>query len=310
VVETIRFGGYQSAASVHSRAIAVFARALERRLGSEVVTEITLNVADRGHKAADLLTLVERGEIDLCYFSSSYLAGRVPNLEIVDIPFEIGSREQAHAAWDGALGERLKAAVAGATGYRALAFWDNGIRHISNRARPIFSPADCRGLRIRTQHNSLHQEIFRALGFEPVAIDPSELPGAVRDGRVDAQENPLTNLVNFGMHEHHPHVSLSAHLFGVAPVLANGARYEAWPEMVRTGVDVALAEATRAQRSFARGDDVLCLAMLERSGNQVLEFSQDTRRAFATAIAPVAEAARRRLPPDLIRLLHGAARRS
>jgi TRAP-type transport system periplasmic protein len=147
VIETVRFGGYQSAASVHSRAIAVFAEALERRLGGEVAIEITLNVADRGHKAADLLTLLERGEIDLCYFSSSYLARRAPELEIVDVPFEIGSREQAHAAWDG------------------------------------------------------------ALGFEPVAIDPSDLPGAVRDGRVDAQENPLTNLVNFGMHQHHPHVS-------------------------------------------------------------------------------------------------------
>jgi tripartite ATP-independent transporter DctP family solute receptor len=306
VVETIRFGGYQSAASVHSRAIAVFAEALERQLGGEVAIEITLNVAERGHKAADLLTLVERGEIDLCYFSSSYLAGRVPELEIVDIPFEIASREQAHAAWDGALGERLKVAIAGATGYRALAFWDNGIRHISNGARPIRSPSDCRGLRIRTQDNMLHQDAFRALGFEPVAIDPSELPGAVRDGRIDAQENPLTNLVNFGMHEHHPHVSLSAHLFGVAPVLANRARYEAWPEVVRTSVESALAEATQAQRSFAREDDLVCLATLEKAGNQVIELSEDARRVFATAIEPVAEAARRRLDPGLLDLLRAA----
>ena len=110
------------------------------------------------------------------------------------------------------------------TGYRALAFWDNGIRHLSNRARPIRAPADCAGLRLRTQHNAFHQAVFRALGFEPVAIDPSELPAAVAGGHVDAQENPLTNLVNFKIHEHHPHVTLSAHLFGVAPVLVNRAR--------------------------------------------------------------------------------------
>lgn len=308
MLETIRFGGYQSAASVHSRAIEVFARALERRLGDEVAIEITLNVADQGRKAADLLSLVEKGETDLCYFSSSYLAARVPELEVMDVSFEIGSREQAHAAWDGALGERLKAAIAAATGYRALAFWDNGIRHISNRARPIRKPSDCRGLRIRTQHNALHQEAFRALGFEPVAIDPSELPGAIRDGRVDAQENSLTNLVNFAIHEHHPHVSLSAHLFGVAPVLANRARYEAWPEAVRKCVDAALAEATEAQRSFASEDDRSCLAELEKAGNQVLELSEDARRAFATAIAPVAEVARRRLGPGLTDLLRAALR--
>ncbi|MGH6897810.1 MAG: TRAP transporter substrate-binding protein, partial [Geminicoccaceae bacterium] len=226
----IRFGGYQSAASVHTRAIAVFARALEARLGDQVAVEITANVGELGHKAKGLLQLVADGALDMCYFSSSYLAGRVPALGALDLPFVVEERERLHAALDGALGRYLQAAIAEVTGYLALAFWDNGIRHLSNRARPIRGPGDCRGLRIRTQHNAFHQEVFRALGFEPLAIDPSELAAAVRDGRVDAQENPLTNLVNFGIYEHHPYITLSGHLFGVAPVLVNRERHDAWPE--------------------------------------------------------------------------------
>jgi C4-dicarboxylate-binding protein DctP len=299
----IRFGGYQGAASAHTRAIAVFARALEDRLGDAVAVQVTANVGDLGHKAADLLQLVERGAFDLCYFSSSYLAGRVPALGVLDLPFAIDDRGRLHAALDGALGTRLEAAVAEATGYRALAFWDNGIRHLSNRARPIHTPADCLGLRLRTQHNAFHQAVFRALGFEPVAIDPSELPAAVESGRIDAQENPLTNLVNFGIYEHHPHVTLSAHLFGVALVLVNRERHDAWPEAVRAGVRAALAEATAAQRAFAREDDVTCLARLAQAGNQVVELTAPERAAFAAAIAPVADVERAKLPSDLLQLL-------
>jgi C4-dicarboxylate-binding protein DctP len=300
---SIRFGGYQGAASVHTRAIAVFARALEKRLGGDVAIEITANVAAEGRKAADLLPLVENGELDLCYFSSSYLAARVPALGAFDLPFVVAARAHLYAALDDALGARLQAAIAEATGYRALAFWDNGIRHFSNRVRPILEPAACAGLRIRTQNNAFHQAVFRALGFDPVAIDPTELPGAVQSGRVDAQENPLTNLVNFGIYEHHPYVTLSAHLFGVAPVLVNREGHDAWPEPVRAGVDAALAEATAAQHEFAREDDVTCLARLEEAGNQVLELSPAERGAFAKAVAPVVDAERARLDPGVLELL-------
>jgi TRAP-type transport system periplasmic protein len=303
----IRFGGYQGAASLHTRAIGVFARALEDRLGDEVAVQVSANIAELGHKAADLLQLVESGAFDLCYFSSSYLAKRVPALGMLDLPFAVEARESVFSALEGALGRHLQAAIAKATGYRALAFWDNGIRHLSNRARRIREPGDCVGLRIRTQHNAFHQEFFRALGFEPVAIDPSELPIAVREGRVDAQENPLTNLVNFGIHEHHPHVTLSAHLFGVALVLVNREGYDAWPEAVRRGVHAALDEASAAQHGFAKDDDVTCLARLAETGNRVLQPSAAERAAFAAAVAPVVDVERARIDPDVLKLLDSTA---
>jgi TRAP-type C4-dicarboxylate transport system substrate-binding protein len=202
-----------------------------------------------------------------------------------------------YAALDGALGARLQAAIAEATGYLALAFWE----------RPIRGPADCVGLRLRTQHNAFHREVFRALGFEPLAIDPSELPAAVRAGRGDAQKNPLTNLVNFGIYEHHPYVTLSGHLFGVAPVLVNRERHDAWPEAVRAGGRAALAEATAAQRGFAQADDVTCLARLAEAGSQVLELAAPERAAFAAPVAPVGDAARARLDPGVLDLLRTAA---
>ena len=61
-----------------------------------------------------------------------------------------------------------------ATPFRLLGLWDNGFRHLTNRVRPIRTPADCRGLRIRTQMSELHGEALRALGFVPIPVDVKE----------------------------------------------------------------------------------------------------------------------------------------
>src|SRR5262249_46352675 len=153
--------------------------------------------------------------------SSSYLAGRVPSLRLLDLPFLVSDRARAYEALDGPLGDRLAADIAGVTGYRVLGFWDNGFRHFSNRLRPIRHPRACRGLRIRTLDNELHQQVFRQLGFEPVTIDVKDLPAAVASGQIDAQENPLTNTLNFALHRTHRHISLTSHFFGVALLLVN-----------------------------------------------------------------------------------------
>src|SRR5690606_6412606 len=97
------------------------------------------------------------------------------------------------------------------------------------RLRPIASPADCAGLTLRTTASPLHQEIFAALGFTPMSIDPADLAQAVATGRVDAQENPLTNLLQFGINRHHRHVSLTTHFFGCAPLMVNRERFDRLP---------------------------------------------------------------------------------
>ncbi len=138
----IRLGGYQPPASVHSRAAEVFGRALSSRVGDMVQFDFTGNVVAAGHKAADLLHMVEHGALTMCYFSTSYLAVRVPEYALLDLPFIIKHRKQAYALLDGPLGRQLGEQLAAHTGFRILGFWDNGFRHISNRVRPIRQPGN------------------------------------------------------------------------------------------------------------------------------------------------------------------------
>jgi TRAP-type transport system periplasmic protein len=281
----LRFGGYQGEASVHTRAARAFAAGARGQLG--VTVEVVANITECGHAAADLLAMVADRRLELCYFNASYLAARVPALAMFDIPFAVDSRERAYAQLDGAAGVLIAEDVVAATPYRLLAFWDNGFRHLSNRVHPIRAVEDCTGLRLRIVPNALHGEIFSALGFEPVVLDVKDLVAAVASGSVDAQENPLTNLVNFGLYRTHRHVSLTAHFFGIALVLANRAWFDALDVGIQSAVRALIAEATTRQREFAVAEDARCLAVLHGDGVDVVPASAIDMDGFRARVAPI-----------------------
>ncbi|WAJ28053.1 TRAP transporter substrate-binding protein [Antarcticirhabdus aurantiaca] len=299
----IRMGGYQGEASVHTRAGRRLAAVLDEATNGAARLELVPDVTALGRPATDLFAMVEGDELDLCYFAASYLAHRVPDLAGFDLPFQVRDRTAVNAALDGALGAALAARVAARTGFALVAAWDNGFRHFTNAHRPLVAPADCRSLRIRTMDSALHQVGFAALGFEPVYIDVKDYPAAVRSGAVDAQENPLTNTVNFGVQAVHPHLTLSGHFFGLTLVLANRAWLEALPLAIRAGLEAALIDATAAQRSFAVEADRSCRAVIEAAGVSIVEADGFDRAAFEAATAGVVSAAAASLDPEILRLL-------
>lgn len=285
----LRLGGYQPESSVHSRALHRFAATITEMLRNDFSPTVEIDVTAHGHRAGDLLAMVEDGRLEACYFASSYLAARVPSLAVFDLPFVATDRVKDYQKLDGAFGVRLSADVAARTGYRVLGYWDNGFRHISNRLKAIRAPADCLGLKLRTLDNTLHQDIFAALGFTPLFIDVKDLGNAVASHIVDAQENPLTNLVNFGLYETHRHVSLTSHFFGVALFLVNRAWFDALSSEAKAGLEAAARAATLAQREFAMAEDTRCLDVLARAGVAVVTAEEIDWDAMRAAVAPVVE---------------------
>ena len=190
-------------------------------------------------------------------------------------------------------------------GFRVVAWWDNGFRHLSNGVRPIRRPADCAGLKIRTLKSDLYMQSFAAMGFEPVFYDVKELVPAVASGAVDAQENALTNTFNMGIGEYHRWITLSGHFFGPAVVLCHHDTYEGWPADVRAAVDSALAVATVAQRDFAATEEADVERKFDPSQNEVITLSEDERVEFAAAVQPVVEATVSRFRDNLFEFLPG-----
>ena len=296
----MRFGGYQGPASVHSRALGVLKREVEARLGDSVRIEIDANIVARGQKASDLLTMVDSGALTLCYFSTSYLGRLVPEFAVLDLPFLVRDRHKAYAALDSELGALLTQELGASSNYRILGYWDNGFRHFSNRVRPIRQPEDCRGLRIRNLFSEMHIRTFELLGFEAVTLDVRDLVPAVQSGAVDAQDNPLTNIRNFGFLDYHRWITLTGHFFGSAALLCHAPSYESWPEDVRAAVETAAAVATAAQREFATGEDTAVLAEIDPQRNEIIHLADDERAAFVAAVKPLVDAQRERFGAKLI----------
>ena len=281
----LRIGGYQAESSILTRAVQHLAAELTSAPGAHWRIEVTRDVTEKGFRAVDLLSMVEEGTMQMCYFASSYLAGRVAALGSFDKPFGVIDRASIYAGLDGDLGARLAGDVAQHTGYRVLGYWDNGFRHISNRLRPIRNPMDCRGMRIRTLDNAAYQKVLAACGFTPLVIDVKDLVRAVETHEVDAQENPLTNTVNFGLHKTHKHVSLTSHFHGVALLLANRAWFEGLTPAMQSALLAASANASVAQRQFAIAEDTLCLAQLRRDGVAIVPAEEVDLAAFRAAVA-------------------------
>ncbi len=299
----IRIAGYQDEPSVHTRALRVMIGALCEHAGDSIAVEFERNIADRGRPVADLLPLVESGTLDLCYFSSSYLAARVPALGALDIPFRFSDRGETDAILRGDLGAVIRREIAERTGYVALAFWDNGLRNLSNSRRPVLAPADCAGLRIRTLPSEGYHATFRTLGMTPVTIDVADMVRAISAGEVDAQENPLTNIRLFGLQLYHRFVTMTRHFHGIALLLCNASTWAGWPDAVRVSLAAAVAEATAAQWRFAAEDEDVSCRMLVGEGVAIVEPDAEARAAFRLAVRGVAERQRASLPPEVARLI-------
>jgi TRAP-type C4-dicarboxylate transport system substrate-binding protein len=301
----IKFGGYQEPASIHNRAAARFGELLQERLGERVVFELIGSIVKLGRPAADLVPMVERGELSFCYMSTVHFSRAAPELQILELPFVVADRAVAFRALDGEYGELARGRVNSATACRVLAYWDNGFRHLTNRVRPIRTPDDCRGIRIRTQTSELHGEVFRRLGFEPIASDIKEFVEQIAGDRFQAHDNPLTNIYNFGVHRHHRYITLSGHFWGASALVCNAAHYAGWPAEVRSAVDAAARDATGYQRRLAAAEDAEIMAKLDPAENEVIRLSERERAAFVEAVRPVFEMQRRRLDPKLLAYLGG-----
>ena len=296
----LHLAGYQGPDSILTAALARFSDVLQG-LAPDWPVELEGNVAASGESAASLFASVEQGRRQLCYMASGYLSARVPELDVLDLPFSVSDRAAALQALDGEAGRRLAQAVAQRSGYQVLGFWDNGFRHVSNSVRPIVSPQDCRGLTIRTLDSASYRAALNALGFTARTTDVKDLVRVVETGEVQAQENPLTNLLNFSLWRHHRHLSLTGHYFGVLLLVCPRAWFEALTGAQQDALRAAARAATQQQRRQAAEEDVRGLAQLQGHGVQVLPPQALDLDAMRRATADVALAQRAALDPALLR---------
>ncbi len=291
----ICMGGYGPPTTTHSRAIKMIGDNLIAQFGSEVDIKYVWNVMDFGYKGEEVLWMSERGILTVAYQSTSYLTARVPELEFADLPFLFGSLADARAAMDGALGEYLSRRIEERVpGYKMLGYFENGYRHISNRLRPVHLPADLRGMTIRSLPSQMHSRTYEMLGATPLIMDLKPAITAITQGKLDAQENPLANTVDYGVHKFHRYHTLTGHSYLSRGIYCNRAAFESWPALLQEAMLKATRAAVLAQRNLAvREEEVARQAILD-AGGEIVELTAAERAAFVDAIKPLHDEARGR----------------
>lgn len=299
----ILMGGYGPASTGFSRALQRIGNRLIDRFGSEVEIRYVYNIMDLGYRADDILWLVEEGVLTLGYQSSSYFGDRVPNIAVADLPFLFTDTPSARAAIDGAFGQALATRIEANMGYRILGYFENGFRQISNRVRPIRSPEDLRGIKIRVLPSDVHARTFELLGADPMIMDLSEALEAVVAGTVDAQENPFANTVTYGVHEHHRFHSITNHFYLSRPIFVHRPTFDAWPAELQLELRAAVVDAVQFQRALHIEEEAQAANAIRAAGGEILELTVDQQRQFVDAVKPIYTQAHAQYDAELLSLV-------
>ena len=299
----IRMAGYGPPTTGFSKALKFIGDRLIAEFGDGVAVDYVWNIMDHGHKAEDILTLVENGEITLAYQSSSYLTDRVPELGFVDLPFLFANNTQARAAMDGALGEFLVRKTEDRVGYRILGWYENGFRHISNRLRPIHLPADMKGMKIRVLQSEIHRRTFELLGAHAMRMDLSEAIAMIKAGALDAQENPLANTVTYGVHKFHKFHTLTSHFYISRPIFLHRASFDGWPDDLKRAMQAAITESVRFQRELGIEENEISRKAIQDAGCEIVALTEKEHLAFVDAVQPLLADAHNMYGDEMFKML-------
>ncbi|MDH3420165.1 MAG: TRAP transporter substrate-binding protein [Gammaproteobacteria bacterium] len=299
----IIMGGYGPPTTSFSVALKQIGDRLEAKFPDQVEVRYVYNIMDLGYLGSDILWLVENGVLTLGYQSSSYLTDRVPELGLADLPFLFSDTESARTAMDGHFGELMAEAIEANMNYRILGYFENGLRHISNRVRPIRSPADLQGISIRVLPSEVMRWTFELFGADPEIMDLTAVITRITEGTIDAQENPLANTVTYGVHNFHRYHSITNHLYLSRPIFLHRQSFDSWPKPIQDEMRAAIIDAIAVQRVTKTQEELDAAKAILDAGGEIIELTPEQLQPFKDAVAPIYEDARSRYSRELLDLV-------
>jgi len=261
-----------------------FASELEKRAGDQVSIEI-FDGGVLGDEIAQM-ELVRAGEVDVVPMGSDVVE-LDKHFAIFDMPFLFPDAASAHRALDGELGDSLADSLREATGLEVLAFGELGFRVISNNKRPINTPADLEGLKLRTPGSKTRLMAFEMLGASPTPMNLGEVYLALKQGALDGQENPLSVIKEFSFHEVQKHISITRHVYTPITLTVNGDTWASLSPELQQAMREAAHAAAQATRELAAESDARLVSEFEAAGVMVNEADV---AAFKAVTGPIYDA--------------------
>jgi TRAP-type transport system periplasmic protein len=195
------------------------------------------------------LKMLIAGEIQFFTLMGGIIGTVVPVAEAQQLPFAFKSAAQAHQAIDGPLGKYIGEEMAAKGMYLfPVGGFDNGMRQVASIPRAIAAPDDFAGMKIRVPPGQMMIDTFAAFGAEPVTTPANQIYDALKTGKVDSQENPLSILEGFKLYELVRYVSLTNHMWSGFNAMANLALWTSLPPDIKDVIERNYAKYVRLQR--------------------------------------------------------------
>jgi TRAP-type transport system periplasmic protein len=217
--------------------------------------EITVQTFPNGQLGKDneVVSQVKSGVIQSGIHSVGGFASIYPMIGVIDVPFAFPNISATYAVFDGPFGARLTEDIEKKTGLKVLGYGDSGgFFHFTNSKRPIKTPDDMKGLKIRTMGLDTHKTIVSALGGQPAVIPWAEVYTALQTGVADGQMNPIPIISFSKMNEVQKYLTLSGHLFAPYVWVMNKEFYEGLTSQEKAVLNDAVRSAIVACRGVAR----------------------------------------------------------
>ncbi|MDB5770651.1 MAG: C4-dicarboxylate transporter [Burkholderia sp.] len=223
----------------------------------------------------------------------------VREFEVFDLPYIFPNKEALYRVTEGWIGKGLLKNLE-AKGITGLAYWDNGFKVMSSN-KPIVSPSDLKGQRMRIQPSKVLDVQMRALGATPHALPFSEVYQALKSGAVQGTENPPSNFYTQNMHEVQRHLAVTNHGYLGYAVIVNKKFWDGLPGNIRSELEGAMKEATVYANAIAQQENDAALEKIKHSGKtSVYHLSEREKDEWRNALMPVQKQMETRIGRDLI----------
>lgn len=298
----IKFSHVVAPDTPKGKAAEMFKKLAEERTKGRVKVEVYPN--SQLYKDKEELEALQLGAVQMLAPSLAKFGPLgVKEFEVFDLPYIFPSKDVLRAVADGPIGASLLKKLE-SKGIIGLGYWDNGFKVLSAN-KPLNTPADVKGLKMRIQSSKVLDAEMRALGALPQVMAFSEVYQALQTGVVDGTENPPSNMYTQKMHEVQKYATVTNHGYLGYAVIVNKKFWEGLPADIRAVLEGAMNESTRFANAIAQQENDDAVAAMKASGKT--EFHQPTAEELAAwrqALLPVHKDMESRVGADLIKAIY------
>lgn len=277
-----------------------FAELVKKKTGDTLT--VTIYPAGQLGNDTQILQGVRLGTIDIAMSGIPWHAGFAPFLNVHDLPFLFRDYDHAYRVLDGEIGQELLKHLE-TVGIKGLGFVEIGFRNLTNNKRPVRTPDDVKGLKLRTTGNPYHVLAWKLLGAIPTPMPSTEIYMACKTGTVDGQENPVTHIHGMKWYEVQKYLSLTMHAYSSCGVDMNLKKYQSLTSSQQKALVEAMHEAAVYHRNLNRQIEGPALKEMKQKGLIVIE--DPDREAFAKVVKePVQEEFAKKFGWDMIKKIN------